>query len=128
MGYLRQLVRAFGGVYVVLGVLDGGLRDKYRKDILQALVDLRAWSEPSLYLLVTSRKEPDIRDVLLYKLGTLQYEAISMKNNSVEVDIASFISSSLRVTVACENGKDITAKLKKRLQSAPRAYRFSISY
>ena len=55
-------------------------------------MDLRAWSEPGLHLLVTSRDEPDIRD----ELGASQDETISMKNDSVDVDIRDFISNHLR--------------------------------
>jgi ankyrin repeat domain-containing protein 50 len=96
MGCLRQLVQAFDDVYIILDALDESPRDKYRGDVLQALVDMRAWSEPGLHLLVTSRDEPDIRDVLINELGTHHSETVSMKNNSVDSDIASFISSSLR--------------------------------
>ena len=64
--------------------------------MLQALVDLRAWSEPGLHLLVTSREESDIQDVLVDELGALRDETIPMKNDSVDSDIASFISGSLK--------------------------------
>jgi len=77
MGCLRQLVRAFGDVYIILDALDESLRSKYRGDVLQALVDMRAWSEPGIHLLVTSREEPEIRDVLRDELGTQRDETIS---------------------------------------------------
>jgi len=92
MDCLHQLTRAFEDVYIVLDALDESPQDKYRGDVLQALVDLRAWSEPGLHLLVTSRDEPDIRD----ELGASQDEIISMKNDSVDVDIRDFISNHLR--------------------------------
>lgn len=96
MGCLRQLILAFDDVYIILDALDESPRDKYRRDVLQALVDLRTWSEPGLHLLVTSREEPDICDVLVDELGALRDEAISMMNDSVDSDIASFISASLK--------------------------------
>ncbi|ERS97064.1 hypothetical protein HMPREF1624_06393 [Sporothrix schenckii ATCC 58251] len=42
------------------------------------------------------REEPDIRDVFVDEFGALQDEIISMKNDSVDNDIASFISGSLK--------------------------------
>lgn len=92
IGCLHQLVREFDNVYILLDALDESPRDKHRGDVLQALVDLRAWSEPGLHLLVTSREETDIRD----ELDALRDETISMKSDSVDGDIAAFISSYLR--------------------------------
>ena len=96
MGCLRQLMRAFDDAYIILDALDESSRDRHRRDMLQALADLRTWSEPGLHLLVTSREEPDIRDMLLSELGALPEETISLKNDSVDSDIASFISGSLK--------------------------------
>jgi len=96
MDCLRQLVRAFDDVYIILDALDESPRDKHRRDMLQALADMRAWSAPGLHLLVTSRDEPDIRDVLCDELCTSLDDMISMKNDSVDNDISSFISGSLR--------------------------------
>ena len=79
-------------MYILLDALDEIPRDKHRGDMLQALVDLRGWSEPSLHLLVTSREETDIRD----ELNASRDETISMKNDSVDGDIATFISNHLR--------------------------------
>jgi ankyrin repeat domain-containing protein 50 len=93
---LHQLVRAFSDTYIILDALDESPRDKGRTDVLQALVDLRAWSEPGLHLLVTSRDEPDIRDMLHDELGALRDETIPLKNDSVDSDITSFISGSLK--------------------------------
>ncbi|KAH6881080.1 hypothetical protein B0T10DRAFT_518795 [Thelonectria olida] len=88
---LHQLVRAFKDVYIVLDALDESPRDKHRGAMLQYLVELRAWSEPGLHLIVSSRDEVDIRE----ELGALPEETIMMKNDSVDRDIASFISEHL---------------------------------
>ncbi|KAI0454305.1 hypothetical protein F5B21DRAFT_504410 [Xylaria acuta] len=96
LGCLRQLLRSFDDAYIILDALDESPRDRYRKAILQTLVDLRVWSEPGLHLLVTSREEPDIRDVLLEELGALPDEIISMRNDAVDNDIKSFVSGSLK--------------------------------
>ena len=89
---LHQLVRAFDDVYILLDALDESPRDKHRGDMLQALADFRAWPEPGLHILVTSREETDIRD----ELDASQHEIISLKNDSVNRDIAAFISKHLR--------------------------------
>ncbi|KAH6884132.1 hypothetical protein B0T10DRAFT_518181, partial [Thelonectria olida] len=91
MDCLHQLVRAFKDVYIVLDALDESPRDKHREAMLQYLAELRAWSEPGLHLIVSSRDEVDIRD----ELGALPEETIKMKNDSVDRDIASFISEHL---------------------------------
>ncbi|KAH6870903.1 ankyrin repeat-containing domain protein, partial [Thelonectria olida] len=88
---LHQLVRAFKDVYIVLDALDESPRDKHREAMLQYLAELRAWSEPGLHLIVSSRDEVDIRE----ELGALPEETIMMKNDSVDRDIASFISEHL---------------------------------
>ncbi|KAH6889957.1 hypothetical protein B0T10DRAFT_43770 [Thelonectria olida] len=91
MDCLHQLVRAFKDVYIVLDALDESPRDKHREAMLQYLAELRAWSEPGLHLIVSSRNEVDIRE----ELGALPEETIKMKNDSVDRDIASFISEHL---------------------------------
>ncbi|KAH7117475.1 hypothetical protein EDB81DRAFT_767262 [Dactylonectria macrodidyma] len=92
MDCLHQLARAFEDVYIVLDALDESPRDKHREAMLQCLAELRAWSEPGLHLIVSSRDEVDIRE----ELGALPEETIKMKNDSVDRDIASFISEHLR--------------------------------
>ncbi|RYP57562.1 hypothetical protein DL770_010640 [Monosporascus sp. CRB-9-2] len=89
---LHQLVRAFRDVYIILDALDESPRDKRRDPMLQVLDDLRTWSEPGLHLLVTSRDEVDIRE----ELHALPEEIISMRNDAIDRDIASFISQHLR--------------------------------
>ena len=93
---LHQLVRAFEHVYIILDALDESPQNKHRRDMLQALVDIWAWSEPCLHLLVTSRDENDIRDVLRDEVYTSPDEIVSMKNDSVDSDIAAFVSKHLR--------------------------------
>ncbi|KAF6806499.1 vegetative incompatibility protein HET-E-1 [Colletotrichum sojae] len=65
---LRQIVRAFGEVYIFLDALDESPQDSYRDSVLEMIADIRGWSEPGLHLLVTSRGTVDIRDGL--HLGT----------------------------------------------------------
>lgn len=77
---LRQLVKKFHHVYIVLDALDESPRHKHREDLLQALADIRGWSEPGLHLLVTSRDEQDIRE----QLDPPADQVVSMKNDSID--------------------------------------------
>lgn len=89
---LRQLVRSFDDVYILLDALDESPRNNLRGGVLQAVTDLREWLEPGLHILVTSREETDIHE----ELDISQDETISLENDSVDRDIATFISKHLR--------------------------------
>jgi hypothetical protein len=93
---LHQLIRMFDHAYILLDALDESPKDKHREDVLEALVNLHAFSEPRLHLLVTSRKEADIHDVFRNELGASPNAIISMKNKSVDHDIATFTAQHLR--------------------------------
>jgi hypothetical protein len=88
---LHQLVRKFDDVYLVVDALDESPRHTHREDLLQALEDIRHWSESGLHLLVTSRDEQDIREHLDPPAG----QVVLMKNDSIDSDITSFISGHL---------------------------------
>ena len=97
---LHQLVQVFEHVYIILDALDESPRNLHgkniRRSVLEVLATIRQWSEPGLHLLVTSREETDIRDALYNNLYTSPNEIVSMKNVSVDSDIASFISGRLK--------------------------------
>ena len=117
-GCLHQLIRMFDHVYIFIDALDESPRDNHRGGVLQALADLRVWSEPGLHLLVTSRNETDIRDVLCDELGASGDEIILMKNESIDRDIAAFTSQYLRDNRRLRKWKDhhgrIEAKFAER--------------
>jgi hypothetical protein len=89
---LHQLVAKFDDVYIVLDALDESPRHKHREDVLQALEDMRGWPGPELHLLVTSRDEQDIREYL----DPSDDQVVSMKNDLIDADIASFVSGHLK--------------------------------
>ncbi|KAK2048630.1 hypothetical protein LZ31DRAFT_29063 [Colletotrichum somersetense] len=89
---LHQLLHHFQNIYIVIDALDESPREKHRDAMLQALDEIRSWSEPGLHLLVTSRDEVDIRDAL----EAMPEEVIVMKNDGIDKDIASFVSQHLR--------------------------------
>ncbi|KEZ43579.1 hypothetical protein SAPIO_CDS4505 [Scedosporium apiospermum] len=92
--YLHQLISMFDHVYILLDALDESPRDKSgkRKDVLNILVEMQNWAEPGLHLMVTSRDEPDIREML----SAPKDKIISMWDKSVDHDIATFVSKRLR--------------------------------
>ncbi|KAK7937486.1 uncharacterized protein PG986_014354 [Apiospora aurea] len=92
LGCLHQLVRGFQDVYVLIDALDESPRNQHREAMLQVIRDIRAWKEPGLHFLVTSRDEFDIQDGLGAKLE----ETIEMKNAEVDQDIAAFVAQHLR--------------------------------
>jgi hypothetical protein len=93
---LHQLVQAFEHVYVIIDALDESPRNKCRRAMLQTLVDIWAWSEPGLHLLVSSRDETDLHDAFHEELHASSDEVVSIENDSVHSDIASYVSSYLK--------------------------------
>jgi hypothetical protein len=89
---LFQIVRQFTDVYIAVDALDESPRGTHRDALLQALADMRSWPDPRLHLLVTSRDEVDIRE----ELQANQEEVVVMKNDSIDCDIALFVSQHVR--------------------------------
>jgi ankyrin repeat domain-containing protein 50 len=112
---MHQLVRAFEHVYIILDALDESPRDKHRWGVLKALVIIREWLEPGLHLLVTSRDETDIRDVLRDELYASLDEIVSMKNDSVHSDIASFVSCYLKESRGLQRWEKYHDQIEKAL-------------
>ncbi|KAH7140751.1 hypothetical protein EDB81DRAFT_63987 [Dactylonectria macrodidyma] len=108
---LHKLIQSLDHVYVLLDTLDESPRDKYQRDVLQALADIRGWSLLGLRLLVTSRDEADIRDALQSQSG----EDISLRNADVSLDISSYISSYLRNTSSLQRWKPFHDRIEKAL-------------
>lgn len=89
---LRHILRQFEATFIIVDGLDEIPGDKRRGDVLQALAELRSWSDLSLRIMISSRDEVDIRNGLCAR----STEIIRMQNSSVDSDIANFISESLR--------------------------------
>jgi len=112
---MHDLVRAFEHVYIVLDALDESPRNKLRQRVLEALDVVWKWSEPGLHLLVTSRNETDIRDVLRHNLHLSLNEIVSMKNDSVDKDIASFVSVHLKDSYKLRKWENYHDRIEKEL-------------
>ena len=117
--FLHQLVQAFEHVYIILDALDESPRNLHgkniRRSVLESLATIREWSQPGLHLLVTSREETDIRDALHDDLYTSPDEIVSMKNESVDSDIASFISSRLKYSHELRKWADYHSQIESAL-------------
>ena len=92
---LLQLIRSSKETYILIDALDESPRDSHRWGLLQVLIDMREWSEDRLHLLVTSRDEPDIREAITADMKAGPEQMISLKNSSVDGDIAAFITGAL---------------------------------
>ena len=75
-------------MYIVLDALDESPRNGPREYVLDALEVMRNWAVQGLYLFVTSRDEPDIRD----SLDISATQKVTMQNVGIDKDIADFIS------------------------------------
>ncbi|KAF5516105.1 Ankyrin repeat and KH domain-containing protein 1 [Colletotrichum siamense] len=89
---LLELSRLFKDTYIMIDAIDESPRDEHREAVLETLLLLR--HKPGLHLLVTSRDETDIRETLNPSLK----QHVTMKNLSVDEDIARYISEHLRKT------------------------------
>ena len=98
-----------------MDALDESPRNKLRQRVLEALDVVWKWSEPGLHLLVTSRNETDIRDVLRHNLHLSLNEIVSMKNDSVDKDIASFVSVHLKDSYKLRKWENYHDRIEKEL-------------
>lgn len=86
--YLRQAILRSQHVYLLLDALDESPEEVRRADVLSAIQTMRAWSLPSLHLLVTSRDLLDIRQTL----NVHGDNAIELKNDNINEDISRYVS------------------------------------
>lgn len=89
---LRQLITQFNNVYIILDAVDESPRETHRSSLLDILYKIRTWPDPGLHLLATSRDEVDI----CHGLQATPAETITMTNDGIDKDIASFVSQHLR--------------------------------
>ncbi|KAF2100833.1 hypothetical protein NA57DRAFT_54907 [Rhizodiscina lignyota] len=88
---LRECIRPFHQVYVLIDALDESPRGSRRDNILSTIRTMRDWSMPGLHLLVTSRDELDIRE----SVDAAPDEEVAMKNDGIDQDISNFIAEKL---------------------------------
>ncbi|OAL01666.1 hypothetical protein IQ06DRAFT_246464, partial [Phaeosphaeriaceae sp. SRC1lsM3a] len=88
---LRECIQRFHQVYILIDALDESPRGNRRDDVLKLITTVRGWSMLGLHLLVTSRDELEIHE----SLDAASDEKVAMKNDSIDQDIANFISETL---------------------------------
>ena len=108
---LRELLEPFQDVFLIIDALDESPRVKRRGPVLKTLNRLRAWGKHKLHLLVTSRDEVDIRT----ELQVPPQEIISMRNEAIDHDIASFVSHRLRVDRQMDKWKKFHGLVESKL-------------
>ena len=75
--------------FIVLDALDECPKTGERELLLEALSDMLGESSGNVHLLLTSRREPDIEEVLLPLLTS---PAVSLRGSELDLDIKLFIS------------------------------------
>jgi hypothetical protein len=88
--YLRQLIKKFDCVELLIDALDESPRYDQRDSVLESIAALREGAPTGLHLLVTSRNESDIRDAL----GTA-VEEVKLKTAGIDDDIGKFVAQKL---------------------------------
>ncbi|MCJ1347463.1 hypothetical protein MMC31_005688 [Peltigera leucophlebia] len=86
---LFAVVDKFGDVFIVADALDEcPNNENLREELLELIKDMSTQSSSNIHLLVTSRPEPDIEELLL-SLSTTR--VISIQGSPIEADIKSYI-------------------------------------
>ena len=62
------------------------------RELVELIIEMKSWSPSNLHLLVTSRPEPDIEEMLM---PLLTVQAISIQGSQVESDIKVHVASQL---------------------------------
>lgn len=115
MDCLLHLVQAFEDVYIFIDALDESPRGRHRSDVLQVLEDLWARGGAGLHMLVTSRDEVDIRELLCKDLRISPENIIALKSESINADIASFISGYLKTNRTLQRLEQYHGQIEKTL-------------
>ena len=90
LGVLRRIIDATAAsVYVVVDALDE-CRD--RINLLEGLEEIRRWDQGNLHIFVTSRREPEIEDIL----SPLATDTITLEESVVDEDILTYVRYHLR--------------------------------
>jgi hypothetical protein len=89
---LSWVVGSLEDVFILVDALDECPRNTGREELLDLIRDIKSWSLSNLHLLVTSRREPDIKEAIMPLLTSLE---ISIQGPGVESDIKLHITSQL---------------------------------
>jgi ankyrin repeat domain-containing protein 50 len=80
---LSGAMKNFEDVFIVVDALDECPKNGERGELLKSITEIKSWLKSNLHLLATSRREPDIEEVLM----SLAHLAIPIQGPGVELDI-----------------------------------------
>lgn len=111
---LRRFLERFRDTYILLDALDESPRDCKREDVLRTIQVIRSWSISGVHLLVTSRKELDIRE----SLGPSCDQDLSLRNSEIDRDIANFVSYQLKNDAKLQKWKSRHGEIEAKLTTS----------
>ena len=109
--HIRQAIRQFDQVYILVDALDESAPYDQRSRPLNAINRMREWQLPELHLLVTSRDDPEIRE----SLNPAEHERVELKNAGVDADIETFIEGRLKTDPRLLKMPEYHEKIQQRL-------------
>jgi hypothetical protein len=86
---LSQMVSEFGHIYLVIDALDESTE---LEDMLSLLSSIRSWDEDHMHIIVTSRLESNIEDLL----STAATSSLCLDESVMTEDISFYITSQLK--------------------------------
>ncbi len=89
---LKDIISTFDKVMIFLDAIDEAPAGDHRDYLIRTINHIRKWSLSKLHLLITSRAETDIRS----GLAPSSNQAISIQNELVDKDIATYVRERLR--------------------------------
>lgn len=111
---LQSVLKLSGQTFLVIDALDEcpiSDKEKSRTKVLALLTKLSAWALPSVHVLVTSRKEPDISKALT---PLMNFSSISIQTSQVQPDIHRYITSQLANDLEL---KKWSARIKEEIEN-----------
>jgi hypothetical protein len=89
LGVLRESISNFSNTFIILDALDESIN---REVLLPILEKISRWGLKQLHMLITSRREPDIEQIL----DPLVTNSICIQNKLVDADIQLYIRDRLK--------------------------------
>ncbi|KAF7979104.1 hypothetical protein HWV62_43632 [Athelia sp. TMB] len=123
---LQQIIEEFEHVYIILDALDECVD---RESLLDWICDLEQQKSGKLHMMLTSRKEPDIKE----SLDSMNPIHVTLAGKFVHADIATYLDAKLLKMIRCnactrarikevlmEHADGIPDEVEKQLQSLPK--------
>lgn len=89
---LRAILETIGQAFLIIDALDECVADKGRIELLAVLAEIKEWAFPNLRVLVTSRKDPEIDEVLR---PLVTFKPICIQTKKVQHDAQLYVRCQL---------------------------------